>query len=126
MIRDIIRNYILANYVLTLYLEYMPAEPDTCIAMFQLPSSSLDMKFAYSTVVLSFRSRSSDPSIADSNLAALERLLHGFTGTLEGKHITYITALQKPYATGRDEQQRQTFTQNFLIEYEDTNANRLI
>lgn len=124
-ITDVIRNFIRDNIDITVYLEFLPATPDTCIALYALPSSSLDMKHSYSTSVLSFRSRGSTLN-ALSNLEAIERLIHGYTGTLQGTFIVSIQALQKPYSTGRDTQDRQVMAQNYLIEFEDTNARRLI
>lgn len=109
----------------TIYLGFLPATPDTAIAIFETAGMPPDPKLQYSTLGIQIHVRARQYSTARTLIYAIYNKLQSFATsytlqTISGIHVVQVLAVQNPYAIGRDDIDRPQFTQNYIIEYEET------
>lgn len=120
-----IKTYLEQNGVTdTIYLGFLPATPDTAIALFETAGMPPDPKSQYSTLGIQVHVRAKQYNTARTLIYSIYNKLQSFatsytTQTMSGTHIVQILAVQNPYAIGRDDIDRPQFTQNYIIEYEE-------
>jgi hypothetical protein len=116
---ETIRNYLISEGITeTIYIGFRPAQPDTCITLYETAGLAPDAKYQYNTtgmqVFIRAREYSAARELAYSVYNKLQSLSKG-NSTLD--NVTQVLAVQDPYALGYDELQRAQFVQNYVIEY---------
>ena len=103
-----IKTYLEQNGVTdTIYLGFLPATPDTAIALFETAGMPPDPKSQYSTLGIQVHVRAKQYNTARTLIYSIYNKLQSFA------------TVQNPYAIGRDDIDRPQFTQNYIIEYEE-------
>lgn len=102
----------------TIYLGFLAAQPDTAIVITPTAGLPPDGKHNYNTPGIQVRTRAADYQTAETLAFHVFDILQSLGNTtISGVYITDIQAQQDPYSLGRDEVNRHSFVQNFLIEY---------
>lgn len=101
----------------SIFLERMPPEPDTCVAIFDSGGGPPALTKGDDTDSPSFqvRARSLDAAVAIGKLTTVFESFHGLTETdVHGVHVKLLWALQSnPFPLGRDENNRFEFVMNY-------------
>jgi hypothetical protein len=120
MILNTLRDALIANGITAaIYLDFLPAEPDTALLLRGYAGRPPDVGHKYDSPGLQVVSRSNDYETARQNAYNVFYTLHGTSayGTVSGlQNVIDIIANQSPYFIGRDDRDRSTFTQNFSMQ----------
>ena len=115
---EYIRTYLQQSINDTIYLGFRPAQPDTCITLYQTSGLPPDAKHQYNSIGLQVSTRAKHYTTAyNLAYAVFNKLQSLSTQTVSGTYIVDIQADQDPYSLGQDEINRFLFTQNFIIQY---------
>jgi hypothetical protein len=120
---DSLLDYLTAQGITaTLYANYLPAEPDTAVALYLTPGLSPDPKHPYAQFGFQVRTRAENQPAAEILSRRIYSLLHGKSEAtrniqVSGYFVVQCLAQQDPYSLGRDEQNRSQFVQNFIVDY---------
>jgi len=120
MILNTLRQALISNGVsATIYIDFLPAEPDTAILLRGYSGQVPDVNHPYDRPSLQVVSRSNDYLTAYTNAHSVFNTLQGSNmySLVSGlANVVDITANQSPYFIGRDDRDRSTFTQNFSMQ----------
>ena len=121
MITDVILDYLQTRGIGTvgtdLFNGFLPAAPNKAAAVFLYGGSTTDTKRGYTEPRLNFRVRDTIETTAYDFAWDIYNQLHGLHNiTLQGISIISCKGIQsEPQTTGRDEQERSTFSVNFEL-----------
>jgi hypothetical protein len=104
-----------AGYGFVVRKAYMPAEPDKVVSLFEYPGMAplvgSDMDRPHFQVRV--RGDAWGYEEARALLAAVQGVLHGFTGEVGGVYYPGISALSSPLSLGFDQNNRPEIVQNY-------------
>ena len=110
-----IRTYLINSGVTdTIYIDYLPADPDTCVLL-RSYSSSPATDIQYNPFNVQVIARGMQYVTAKTLINNVYKLLHthnSTNGIAGNTFITDIFAIQQPYFMGKDERGRFTFGNN--------------
>ena len=120
--RETIKNYLQSRgMTATIYIDFLPASPDTALLIRQTPGRMPDST-GYSLPSFQVISRAASYTTARDNIELAQSYLHAqnYSSTISGAvYIIDIWKLQDPYFMGRDDQNRFTFVQNYQVQIKD-------
>jgi hypothetical protein len=131
MILEAIQSHLQAEGInTTIYLNFKPPQPETCIILYQTAGYPPDPKHQYSTTGLQISVNAVDYLTTRNLSFQCYGILQSFASSIEaavldgGLYVTDMQALQAPFYLGRDELNRNQFVQNYIIEYYEELPNR--
>jgi hypothetical protein len=123
---EALRTYLQQSISETIYIGLRPAEPETCITLYQTAGLPPDAKHQYNSFGVQVAVRALTYTSAYTLAYAVFNKLQSLsTQTIAGLYIVDIQAEQDPYSLGQDERNRAVFVQNYIVQYSTELENRI-
>lgn len=109
------------------YIEHLPANPDTAVALFSTGGPPSSGKHGYDTIGIQVRARARIGLDAYAIAQAIYNVLQGLDNAIlpGGTYVINCTSQQaNPVNIGYDGNDRQEYTQNYLMEIRNQTSNR--
>ena len=123
MILKVLKDYVASSVTGSYYVGFLPSV-NTATAFIPTGGMMPEVQHGYNKPTFQVVTRDTDYSAGYIKAMAIYNKLQGLAGTVGSYFIVQVQALQSEPATFRDDQERHTFTQNYLVEYRYLTENR--